>query len=103
VPALYGEASLLLGRGADQRVVDLRTGEQQRPPIGAVYLCPPLTQFDSDRGTVTGDPMLATCTALRSRSAGTPSPATLLGLRQNVDEHLVVVAGPDGLTGYRLS
>jgi len=103
VPALFGEASLLLGRGAGQRVVDLRTGEQVPPPSGAVYLCPTLTQFDSDRGTVTGNPMLAPCTPLRTRSARTPGPTTLLGLHQGVDGHLVVVAGPDGLTGYRLS
>jgi len=106
VPPLVGQASLLLGRGADQRVVDLTDGEEALPVLGATYLCPALTRFDTGRGIVAGDPTLQACTAYRSRTTGEPSVATLLSLDQAVDTpdgSMVVVAGPDGLTGYVLS
>ena len=102
VPALIGESSLLLGRGADQRVVDLRTGDQSLPTEGSTYLCPTLTTFQADRGELTGDPLFSPCTALRSRTTGEPSVATLSALHQTIGA-LVVVAGPEGLTGYRLT
>ena len=106
LPPLVGQASLLLGRGADQRVVDLTSGEATSPALGAIYLCPALTRFDTGRGIATGDPTLQACTAYRSRTTGEPSVATLQSLDQAVetpDGSMVVVAGPDRLTGYVLS
>ena len=105
IPAISGAASLLLRKGSEQLVLDLSTGEVSVPVDPAVYLCPSLTRFVTGRGTVAGDPTLQPCTSFRSRTLGVPEVATLTALDQAVETArgtIVVLSGPDGLTGYRL-
>ena len=107
VPPLFGEASLLLGNGlAEQRIVDLRDGSESLAAPGMVFLCPTLTTYSSPRGDVSGDPLLRPCNSRLAPTGGTPSVATLGSLHQTMPVSggsMVLVAGPDGLTGYRLT
>jgi hypothetical protein len=101
VPALIGAESLLLGKPGNQTVLDLGTGETSQPERLAIYLCPSLTTFASPRGPVSGDMLLEPCLAPRDHTVAVPSAATLLSLHQQVGD-TVVIATPQGLTGYRI-
>jgi len=107
VPPLFGDASLLLGRGpVAQRIVDLRTGAESLPAPGTVFLCPHLTSYSSARGDVSGDPLFTPCNSRLAPVGGTPSVATLVSLHQTLPlarGAMVLVAGPAGVTGYRLT
>jgi hypothetical protein len=107
VPPLLGEASLLLGHSpVGQRIVDLRTGTESLPAPGTVFLCPHLTSYSSARGEVSGDPLFTPCNSRLALARGTPSVATLASLHQSLplaQGAMVLVAGPAGVTGYRLT
>jgi hypothetical protein len=107
LPPLFDQSSMLLGRGpAGQRVVDLRTGAESLPAPGTVFLCPHLSAYSSVRGEVAGDPLFTPCNSRLAQAGGTPSVATLESLHQTLPVSggsMVLVAGPSGVTGYRLT
>jgi hypothetical protein len=106
VPPLAGATSLLVGRAPDQVVLDLENGDTTTPLVAGVYLCPTLSTFDSDRGPLTGEPLLDTCSADRTPVDAAPSVALLTRLHRTLEkpgDDVVVLAGAGGLTGYRLT